>query len=335
MTPEENIIQVQDLCVNLMTTGGIVYAVQGVSMDIKKGEIHGIVGESGCGKSVSMKAILRLHDDEKTEYSGKILFSSRDGVADILQLKEKEMQMLRGKSISMIFQDPMVSLNPTMRVGEQVAEQLREKLHMSKQESREKTLRLFEETGILPAQRRYDQYPFELSGGLLQRIMIVMAISCEPELLIADEPTTALDVTIQIQILNLIKEIQEKNHTSVILITHDLGVVAEICDTVTVMYAGKIVESGRTVEIFDDPCHPYTRALMNSNPRDSDTDEYMRTIPGAPPLLYERFEGCPFAARCELAEEKCRQCLPQTMKIGETHFVACFAAMRKRGDVNG
>ncbi len=320
---EENILETEDLCVSLMTVRGIIYAVQGVNLTVKRGEVHGVVGESGCGKSVSTKAILRLHDDEKTEYGGHINFASEEGEVDILSLNKKQMTALRGKEIAMIFQDPMTALDPIMKVGEQVAEQLRAKKGLDKQGSREETLKLFEKVGILPAEKRYEQYPFEMSGGMLQRIMIAMALSCQPRLLIADEPTTALDVTIQAQILDLIKELQRESGTSVIFITHDLGVIAEVCDSVSVMYAGRVVESGNILEIFDHPAHPYTRALLESNPKESDRGEYMKTIPGTPPLLYEQFTGCPFAPRCSYATEKCRSSLPEYVMISATHSVAC------------
>ncbi len=320
---EEYILETKDLCVNLMTARGIIYAVQGVNLEVKKGEVHGIVGESGCGKSVSTKAIMKLHDDEKTEYTGEISFASTEGEVDIISLNKKGMRELRGKEISMIFQDPMTALNPIMKAGEQIAEQLRAKLKYDKKKAREEALKLFEKVGILPAEKRYEQYPFEMSGGMLQRVMIAMALSCEPRLLIADEPTTALDVTIQAQILELLKELQRESHTSVIFITHDLGVIAEICDSVSVMYAGKVVETGTVLEIFDEAKHPYTKALLDSNPKESDSGEYMKTISGAPPLLYEVFESCPYAPRCEYATEQCKISLPKTEVLSATHSVAC------------
>ena len=255
---DKNILEMKDLCVNLMTVRGIIYAVQGVDLSVKKGEIHGVVGESGCGKSVSTKSIMKLHDDTKTEYTGSIMFDSDEGEVDITGLNEKAMTKIRGNEISMIFQDPMTALNPIMRAGEQIAEQLRVKRKLNKIQAKEETLRLFEKVGIQPAEKRYTQYPFEMSGGMLQRVMIAMALSCEPKLLIADEPTTALDVTIQAQILQLIKGLQKEIGTSVIFITHDLGVIAEVCDSVSVMYAGKVVESGQILEIFDNPSHPST-----------------------------------------------------------------------------
>ena len=300
---DKNILEMKDLCVNLMTVRGIIYAVRGVDLSVKKGEIHGVVGESGCGKSVSTKSIMKLHDDTKTEYTGSIMFDSDEGEVDITGLNEKAMTKIRGNEISMIFQDPMTALNPIMRAGEQIAEQLRVKRKLNKIQAKEETLRLFEKVGIQPAEKRYTQYPFEMSGGMLQRVMIAMALSCDPKLLIADEPTTALDVTIQAQILQLIKGLQKEIGTSVIFITHDLGVIAEVCDSVSVMYAGKVVESGQILE--------------------TDSGEYMKTISGAPPLLYEKFESCPFAPRCEYATEICRHAVPKKADISATHSVSC------------
>ncbi len=329
---EGNILEIKDLCVNLMTVRGIIYAVQGVNLNVKEGEIHGIVGESGCGKSVSTKAVMKLHDEEKTEYTGNIDFLSSKGEVDIVPLNKKQMREIKGKDIAMIFQDSMTALNPIMKAGEQIAEQLRAKLGLSKTDAKKRALEMFEKVGILPAEKRYEQYPFEMSGGMLQRVMIAMALSCEPKLLIADEPTTALDVTIQAQILELIKDLQRESKTSVIFITHDLGVIAEICDSVSVMYAGRVIETGTVVEIFDEACHPYTKALLESNPKEGDQGEYMKTISGAPPLLYEKFTGCPYAPRCDYATEECQGALPETVVLNATHSVACHHYKRVRGE---
>lgn len=330
----ENVIEVKDLAVDFMTVRGIVYAVQGVDISVKQGEIHGVVGESGCGKSVSTKSIMRLHDEEHTRYSGQILFRDSSGKEiDILSLSDKLMRNIQGKDIAMIFQDPMTSLNPIMKAGEQIAELVRGKLKMKKKEAKEYVLSLFEKVGILPAEQRYEQYPFEMSGGMLQRIMIAMALSCKPKLLIADEPTTALDVTIQAQILKLIKELAAENNTSVIFITHNLGVVAEICDSVSVMYAGRVCETGSVLDIFDHPAHPYTKALLNSNPKAADTGKYMATIPGAPPLLYDKFTHCPFAERCDKCTERCKKEFPSLESFGTGHKVSCF--MANGGEING
>lgn len=319
-----NVLEIKDLSVDFMTVRGIVYAVQGVDLEVKQGEIHGIVGESGCGKSVTSKSVIRLHNVETTRYAGDIYIRDDSGEKDVLAMNRKQLRDFRGSTAAMIFQDPMTSLDPIMKAGEQIAEMLRAKKNLNRREAREKVIEMFEKIGITPAEKRYEQYPFEMSGGMLQRIMIAMALICEPKLLIADEPTTALDVTIQAQILKLIKKLQQESGTSVIFITHNLGVVAEICDSVTVMYAGKAVETASVVDIFDHPAHPYTKALLESNPRESDTEKRMKSIPGSPPLLYEKFKGCAFAPRCKYADDKCRSCVPVTENVSEGHSTACF-----------
>lgn len=323
MSDEKNIIEIKDLCVNMMTVRGIVYAVQGVSLNVKDGEVHGIVGESGCGKSVSTKSIIRLHDPEKTEYTGSIIFNGENGAEDVLAMSSKRLSEFRGKDAAMIFQDPMTSLDPIMKAGEQIAEVVRKKRGLNKKDAKAYVLEMFEKVGILPAEKRYEQYPFEMSGGMLQRVMIAMALSCEPRLLIADEPTTALDVTIQAQILDLMRKLQKESKTSVIFITHNLGVVAEICDSVSVMYAGRVVESGSVLDIFDRPAHPYTQALLASNPKSSDKGKRIKTIEGAPPQLYAKFTGCPYAPRCSQATDKCFNSLPPVSKLAEGHTAAC------------
>lgn len=319
-----NVLEIKDLSVDFMTVRGIVYAVQSVDLEVKQGEIHGIVGESGCGKSVTSKSAIRLHNEETTRYAGDIYIRDDSGEKDVLAMNKKQLRDFRGSTAAMIFQDPMTSLDPIMKAGEQIAEMLRAKKNLNRREAREKVIEMFEKIGITPAEKRYEQYPFEMSGGMLQRIMIAMALICEPKLLIADEPTTALDVTIQAQILKLIKKLQQESGTSVIFITHNLGVVAEICDSVTVMYAGKAVETASVVDIFDHPAHPYTKALLESNPRESDTEKRMKSIPGSPPLLYEKFKGCAFAPRCKYADDKCRSCVPVTENVSEGHSTACF-----------
>lgn len=314
----KEILKIKNLHVSLMTVGGIVYAVQGVDMDIREGEIHGIVGESGCGKSMTIKSIMRLHDEKRTEYEGEIYF---DGSADIMQMNKKALRDLRGRDISMIFQDPMVSLNPIMKIGEQISEVIRGKQHLTKAEARERAIEMLEKVGALPATERYHQYPFELSGGLMQRVMIAMGMVCKPKLLIADEPTTALDVTIQAQILDLMKGLQEENNTSIALVTHNLGVVAEICDRVTVMYAGKVMETADVLDIFDHALHPYTSALIQSCPKDGQKN--MTSIPGSPPGLSKKFKGCAFAPRCQFATDKCKNEIPIMKDMGNGHTVAC------------
>lgn len=312
-----NILEIKDLKVNLMTVGGIVYAVQGVNMEIKDGEILGIVGESGCGKSMTIKSIMRLHDEKKTEYSGEINFGGKN----VLSMNKKELRDLRGKNISMIFQDPMVSLNPIMKAGHQIAELIMEKENVDKAEAKRRAIEMLEKVGVLPAAERYEQYPFEMSGGMMQRVMIAIAMSCNPKLLLADEPTTALDVTIQAQILDLMKELQKKNNTSIAIVTHNLGVVAEICDRVTVMYAGRVLETALVEEIFDNALHPYTKALIASRPKEGQKE--MVSIKGNPPGLSKEFTGCAYADRCEYATDKCRNQVPQPVKISDNHTVAC------------
>ena len=328
-----NVLEIKDLSVDFMTVRGIVYAVQGVDLEVKQGEIHGIVGESGCGKSVTSKSVIRLHNEETTRYAGDIYIRDDSGEKDVLAMSKKQLRDFRGSTAAMIFQDPMTSLDPIMKAGEQIAELVRKKLKMKKAEAKEYVLTLFEKVGILPAEQRYEQYPFEMSGGMLQRVMIAMALSCKPRLLIADEPTTALDVTIQAQILKLIKELAAENNTSVIFITHNLGVVAEICDSVSVMYAGRICETGSVLDIFDNATHPYTRALLNSNPKEADTGKYMATIPGAPPLLYNKFTHCPFAERCDKCMDKCRKEFPTLKTIRAGHGASCF--LSDGGEKNG
>jgi len=303
-----------------MTIRGIVYAVQGVSFGVKTGEALGIVGESGCGKSVSVKSILRLHDEKKTETSGQILFAGKN----ILTMSGKELKNLRGGKIGMVFQDPMSALNPTMRIGEQIAEILREKKVMTRQQANVETLRLLDRMGITPAQERYRQYPFEFSGGMLQRITIAMAISCKPSLLIADESTTALDVTIQAEILELLGQLKQQAKMALIVVTHNFGVVAEICEKVAVMYVGRIVEYGSVCKIYDNPRHPYTQALLGSVPKLGKTKDGLTSIPGMPPSLYQRQAGCPFAPRCARATEKCAKFDGEVTALEEDHLYSCI-----------
>lgn len=321
----DSLLKIEDLRVDLMTVRGIVYGVQGVNLDIKKGEIHGIVGESGCGKSLTVKSIMRLHDEKRTRYTGRILFENEE--QDILKLGNKQMQSLRGQDITMIFQDPMNALNPIMKIGDQVVEAIRNKKKMSKSEAKQKVYELFEKVNIIPVEKRYSQYPFEMSGGLLQRVMIAMALSCEPKLLIADEPTTALDVTIQAQILKLLKELQKELETSIIIVTHNLGVVAEVCDRVSVMYAGRVVETGTVMEIFDNPKHPYLKALLDSNPKTGHNKERMATIPGMPPKLYAPVKGCAYADRCPYAKDICNKIVPEKTVLSNGHEYSCHFAL--------
>lgn len=315
----ENTLEIKNLKMDLMSTRALIHTVRGVDMQVGVGEIHGIVGESGCGKSMLVKSIMRLHDEKRCRYSGEILLDGKD----ILKASQKEMRALRGNVVSMIFQEPMNSLDPIMKVGRQIEEMLMKKEKISRSEAQNKTRNLLAEVGLEPVDRRMEQYPFEMSGGMLQRVMIAMAIACRPKLLIADEPTTALDVTIQKQILNLLKKIRDEYGMSILIVTHNLGVVAEICDRVSVMYAGGVVEDASVFELFQSPGHPYTRALLNSSPSKNNRGERMLTIEGEPPKLYLNIQGCPFADRCNYAKEGCKTCKPFLHQVGETQYVAC------------
>lgn len=316
---DKNFLEVKKLVVDVITPAGIIRPVRNVDLSIKKNEILGIVGESGSGKSMTIKSILRLHNPRKIDVGGEILYKGQD----ILKLSSKDMNELRGRDISMIFQDPMVSLNPIKRVGRQLMEMILAKEKINKKEAKERVLEAFRNVEITPAEQRFNQYPFELSGGMLQRIIIAMSMVCNAKFLLADEPTTALDVTTQGQILKLIKRMQKQNGMSVIVVTHNFGVVAELCDQVAVMYAGEIVEKGDVRTIFDEPLHPYTRALMQSRPNPELRGQKMITIPGVPPSLYTISDGCPFAPRCKEATELCFVNKPREIMIESDHRIAC------------
>ena len=318
----DEILTVDNLKTSFMTSNGEVQAVRGVSFSVKKGEILGIVGESGSGKSVTSMSILRLLADTARIKEGKIVF---DGT-DLLGLSKKELRQIRGEKISMIFQDPMSSLNPLIPVGKQVAEMIREHHPgRSKEEIKKEVLALFEKVRIPEPERRYKCYPHEFSGGMRQRVMIAMALANKPELLIADEPTTALDVTIQDQILKQLRELEKEYGTSIIFITHDLGVVAELCDRVIVMYGGLVMEEASIFDIFEQPKHPYTMGLLASIP-DLHQDKSVRLmpIPGSPPDMTNPPKGCPFAPRCPYARNICAAELPEFTEVGENHHSRCF-----------
>ncbi|MBR2765675.1 MAG: ABC transporter ATP-binding protein [Blautia sp.] len=336
---EHSLLSIKDLRVDLMSIRGIVYALDGVNLELGEGLIHGLVGESGCGKSMTARSILRLHDGKRSRMSGEILFEGKN----LLSLSEREMQDVRGKQISMIFQDPMNSLNPLYTIGEQISETVRRHEKCGKTAAKARTLQLLGKVGINPPDRRYRQYPFELSGGLQQRVMIAMASACRPKLLIADEPTTALDVTIQAHVLELIHSLSGEMGMSVLLITHNFGIVAEVCDRVSVMYAGRIVETADTRDIFRHPAHPYTKALIESIPKAGTGEEYLPTIPGTPPELFERDPGCPYRDRCPRAGEACKVrpmderivtakelATEQLQGIEAGHTVACWQAAQAR-----
>ena len=289
------LLEVRDLRVAFRTEEGLVHAVDGVSLSVAPGEVVGIVGESGSGKTVSMLAVMRLIRDPNAVIEGHVFHRGRD----LLQLSQNEIRSVRGREIAMVFQDPMTSLTPVYTVGWQIAEQLRAHERLSKKQARARTVELLAEVGIPNPERRADDFPHQFSGGMRQRVMIAMALSCNPSLLIADEPTTALDVTIQAQILELMKRLQRDHGSSILLITHDMGAVADLAERVVVMYAGRIVEEGPRAAVFRDPQHPYTWGLLGSIPRvDRPRVRRLAAIPGAPPSPLELWEGCPFEPRC-------------------------------------
>lgn len=317
-----NLIEFKNLKTYFYTEAGVVKAVNDVSFKIKKGEVVGVVGESGCGKSVTAMSLMRLVDSPGKIVAGEIIYEDDK---DILTLSDKEIRSIRGNEISMIFQEPMTSLNPVFTVGNQIIESIMIHKKISKKEARKKAIEMISLVGIPDAEKVVDRYPHELSGGMRQRIMIAMAISCNPKLLIADEPTTALDVTIQAQILDLMKDLKKKLNTSIILITHDLGVVADLCTRINVMYGGIIVEQGSDEDIFYNPRHPYTWGLLQSvpNPK-SDVKEKLTPIEGQPPDLLKPPTGCPFAARCKYAMKVCVDNLPPLFEISKGHKAACW-----------
>ncbi|WP_018132028.1 ABC transporter ATP-binding protein [Effusibacillus pohliae] len=319
----EKILEVKDLKVSFQTYAGEVQAVRGVSFDLYKGEALAIVGESGCGKSVTAQTIMRLIPTPPSIIKGgSILF---DGKIEITKLSDKQMEDIRGSEMGMIFQDPMTSLNPTMTIGKQITEGLIKHQGLSKEAAKERAIEMLRLVGIPSPESRINQYPHQFSGGMRQRVMIAIALACNPKLLIADEPTTALDVTIQAQILDLIKDLQQKTNTAIILITHDLGVVADVAQRVVVMYAGKVVEQGTVDEVFYDPKHPYTWGLLRSVPRlDDDQKEDLVPIPGTPPDLFAPPKGCAFAARCPYAMNICLEEDPEHTNISSTHSAACW-----------
>lgn len=316
---ENTILSVKDLHVNFRTFGGTVQAVRGVSFDLQKGETLAIVGESGSGKSVSTKAVLGILPKNGKIAEGQILYNGED----MAQYKEKDFAQIRGKKISLVFQDPLSALNPIMKVGKQICEALRNSQNMSAAQAKEKALELMRDVGIPEPEARYEQYPFQFSGGMRQRIVIAIALACNPEILVCDEPTTALDVTIQSMILDKIKQIKKERDLSVIFITHDLGVVAGMADRVCVMYAGKIVEVGTVDEIFYEPAHPYTWALLSSMP-DLDTKEELFSIPGAPPNMLHPPKGDAFAERNRYALEIDFEEEPPYFKLSDTHYAATW-----------
>ncbi len=318
----EPLLSIRDLVVEFKTEDGVVHAVDGVSYDIFPGETLGIVGESGSGKSVSTLALLGLIPQPPGRItSGTAMFKGKD----LLRLKKRELRRVRGDEVAMIFQDPMTSLNPVLTVGSQLGEAIKTHYPDVKDDVvKERVIELLRLVGVPNAEQRFDNYPHEFSGGMRQRAMIAMAITNSPSILIADEPTTALDVTIQAQVLEVMKRVQQETHAATILITHDLGIVAEMCDRVLVMYAGHIVESGDVTTIFKSPRHPYTIGLMNSLPKLTEDEEWLEPITGSPPSLIDLPPGCPFHPRCFLARERCSQENPPLVPVdGSAHLSAC------------
>ena len=326
----KTILQIKNLDISFRTNAGVVHAIRGINLDLQKGETVAIVGESGSGKSVTMKAAVGLLDSNATINSGEILYTYDDGhgqdkTLDLLKLSKKQLRTeYNGQRLAMVFQDPMTSLDPTMTIGKQIMEGMLLHKHMPKDEARTKALQLLELVGITDAEKRFRNYPHQLSGGMRQRVVIAIALSAEPDILICDEPTTALDVTIQSKILDLIKQIQQKMHLSVIYITHALGVVAKVADYVNVMYAGKIVEVGNVEEIFYEPRHPYTWGLLSAMPDLETADDRLYSIPGSPPNLLHEPVGDAFAARNRFAMVIDKKAEPPLFKVSETHYAATW-----------
>ncbi|OUN08743.1 peptide ABC transporter ATP-binding protein [Flavonifractor sp. An92] len=316
------VLDIQDLHVSFDTYAGEVKAVRGVTLHVDEGEVLAIVGESGCGKSVTAQTIMKLNPMPPARIvSGAIDLAGHD----IVKASEREMQKIRGKEVSMIFQDPMTCMNPTTQVGKQIVEAIKLHRNLSRAEAKEEAIRCLKQVNIPNPEERAKQYPHEYSGGMRQRAMIAMALSCDPKLLIADEPTTALDVTIQAQIMDLLVELKEKINTAIILITHDLGVVAGVADRVAVMYAGKVVETGTVQDIFYRNSHPYTQALLKSLPSPETTkDETLTAIPGTPPDLLNPPVGCAFAARCKHCMQICLEEQPPEFQVSEGHCASCW-----------
>jgi oligopeptide/dipeptide ABC transporter ATP-binding protein len=325
MVPNQQIlIEIKGLCTHFKTDEGVIRAVDKIDLSIRPGETHGLVGESGCGKSVTALSIMRLIPEPPGRIvSGEILFEGKD----LLPLSEAEMRNIRGNAISMIFQEPMTSLNPVHRVGVQVAEAIRLHQGVGRNEARQRATAMLAKVGISDPERRFHNYPFQLSGGMRQRVMIAMALSCLPRLIIADEPTTALDVTIQAQILTLMRRLKEEIGASILLITHDLGVIAETSDRVSVMYAGRVVESADVASLFNKPKHPYTQGLLLSVPvmdRPVPEGRLLGAIPGAVPNLLDLPVGCTFQERCDKVFGRCREEEPSLIDTGANHWVRCW-----------
>lgn len=317
---QENILEVKNLSTYFFVPEGEVKAVDNVSFSLKEGEIIGLVGESGCGKSVTSLSILQLIDSPGKIVAGEVLYRGMD----LLSLSEHKMRNIRGNKISIIFQDPMTSLNPLFPVGYQIIETILAHEEVSKNEAYKRAVSLLNDTGITDAEKRFGDYPHQFSGGMRQRVMIAIALACNPDIIIADEATTALDVTIQAQILDVFRSLVRKRKTSVIFITHDLGIIAELCEKVVVMYAGKVFEYGKTIDIFEDPKHPYTIGLLSSLPEGKQRGEKLNNIRGVVPIPIDLPFECRFRERCDdFNEEYCKEEEPNLIKVKEDHYVAC------------
>ena len=317
----EKLLEIRDLSVEYRSDDATIYAVNGVNLTLEKGEALGLVGETGAGKTTIAKSIMRILPPAQAHItSGEIIYEGRD----LLSLKEKEMQKVRGNKIAMIFQDPMTALNPVETVGFQIAESIKQHNRISRNDAHDRAGDMLELVGI--PRERFNEYPHQFSGGMKQRVVIAMALACNPELLLADEPTTALDVTIQAQVLDMMRELKVKLGTSVILITHDFGVVADFCTSVAVTYAGEIIERGSVDRIFNNPSHPYTQGLFNSLPSLEATSRRLKPIKGLMPDPSDLPDGCRFCERCDYAEERCAKAAPEVVEIEPGHFVKCYRA---------
>lgn len=319
----EPILKVRNLHTEITTNYGTFEAVNGVSFELNRGETLGIVGESGCGKSLTSLSLTGLLGPKVRVSDGEAIFEGRD----ILHIPEKEKRKLRGGSIAMIFQEPMTALNPIITIGRQMVEMMLPHLKISKKEALARAVQLLSDMGIERPERIIKSYPFQLSGGMLQRVMIAMSLSCNPKILIADEPTTALDVTIQAQILKLMNDLKSKYDTSMLLITHNLGVVAAVCDRVAVMYYGQIVETAPVKQLFERPLHPYTKGLFTCIPKIDEDEDYLSTIPGVVPAISAQITGCPFASRCGYRMDRCGEEMPPPAELEDGHLCRCFYAM--------
>ncbi len=325
------VLEVRDLVTKFYTSDGVVNAVNGVSFDLEEGETLGIVGESGSGKSVTMMSVLGLIPSPPGRVEqGEAIFTSTGVSHDLLKLSEADMRDVRGGLIGMVFQDPISTLNPIMTIGEQISETITRHLNVSSDEARERTIKLLTQVGIPDPEMRYKNYPFQFSGGMRQRVVIAIAIACSPQIIIADEPTTALDVTIQAQILDLFRRLSEALNATVIWITHDLGVVAGIADRVLVMYGGRVVEIAAVDDLYEHPQHPYTVGLLGALPKlDSRESKRLVSIRGAPPDMLTPVQHCPFAWRCDYAFDRCWEEIPPQIEVAARHKVACFYDMEK------